>query len=73
MKFILIIAWSLAPTAPPWSEGFKYEFDTQMGCQMAMKFAAGMIEKLPTKDGVKFILRCMPSEPPKAPEVDREI
>lgn len=73
MKFILIIAWSLAPTAPPWSEGFKYEFDTQMECQMAMKFVAGVIEKLPTKDGVKFILRCMPSGPPPVQKEDREI
>lgn len=70
MKFILLIAWMVQPGQP---EILTFEFQTIEQCRGAAQFAAQVLEKAPTKDGVKFLIQCGPGKEPPVQKEDREI
>lgn len=74
MHFVLIIAWMVPQgTTPMPPEIFKTEFSSLEMCRGAATFSMELIQKLPTKDGVKFMIRCVPAEESPEPEKDQGI
>lgn len=68
---VLVIMWGLA-NAPAPEGSLKFEFPDIGSCRAAADIAGKVIDAVPTKDGVKFFVACVPGKP-AAKKPDQEI
>ena len=66
MKVLLLVMWGLAGAPAP--EGsFKMEMADLESCKNAVTLASKLIEAVPTPEGMKFFMACVPPKPAVAP------
>lgn len=79
MPVTLIIAWMMITPGQPGAghmESIRMTLPHMEACKEVAGFMAAFIDKIPTKEGVKFALRCEPNAqrvPAPEPEDDRGI
>lgn len=70
MQVTLIIAWlTVLPGQPVGPvQSIRTQLPHMEACHAVAGFIAAFIDKAPTKDGVKFALRCEPHAAPAQPQ-----